>query len=70
MSIPWTVNPNVRPGSMQPRHHGKTPRQWVANHEKMLDPPPCEHGHLGCSCSSKEGGPCLDEMLASLEDTR
>ena len=46
---------------------GKTPKQWVAIHERMHDPPECEHGHLGCSCSSKAKGPCMDEMLALAE---
>jgi len=45
-------------------NRGKTPKQWVANHERMKHPPACEHGHLECSCSSTAGGPCLNEMLA------
>ena len=24
----------------------------------------CEHGHLGCSSTDKEGGPCMDELEA------
>lgn len=49
---------------------GKTPRQWVANYGRIKDPPECENGHLGCSCSKEPGGPCLDEIigLAGEED--
>ena len=25
---------------------------------------PCVHGHLGCSSTDKEGGPCMDELEA------
>jgi len=50
------------------KYRGKTPLQWAANHQRMYDPPDCEYGHLGCSCSSKDGGPCLDEMLSNAED--
>lgn len=53
---------------MKAKIQGKTPKQWVANHEKMTDPPACLHGHFGCSCSKKAGGPCLDEMLSMTGD--
>jgi len=46
---------------------GKSPKQWVANHEKMHDAPQCQYGHFGCSCSSKPYGPCLNEMLSLIE---
>lgn len=46
----------------------KTARQWIANHERMEDPPDCEYGHVGCSCSARAKGPCLDEMLAMIAE--
>lgn len=44
-----------------------TDKQLVANHRRMVDPPECEHGHFGCSCTLKEKGPCLDEVLSRIE---
>lgn len=44
-----------------------SPRQLVANHERIKDPPPCVYGHLGCSCIKDPGGPCLDEQLSKIE---
>lgn len=46
---------------------GKTPKQWLANYEKMVDPPECENGHFGCSCTAKTGGPCMNEMSLLVE---
>lgn len=49
------------------KYKGKTPKQWIANHERMAHPPACEHGHVECSCSAKPKGPCLNEMMAFVE---
>lgn len=53
-------------------YKGKTPAQWVDKHESvnaLYDmSEPCEYGHFGCSCSGREGGPCLDEMLGEVEE--
>lgn len=46
----------------------KTPRQWIALHYRMADPPECENHHLGCSCSSEPLGPCLNHMTALLPE--
>lgn len=47
----------------------KSAAWWIANHERMLNPPPCKYGHFDCSCSATEGGPCLNEMFARLAET-
>ena len=57
----------MTPRTKLDRIDGKTPRQWVANHDRMKDPPPCTYGHFGGSCSTEEGGPCCDEMLGKCE---
>lgn len=46
-------------------YRGRTPEAWVEAHENFSSPAPCEYGHLGCSCSEEEGGPCYDEMLSA-----
>lgn len=44
-----------------------SPKQLIANHEKIKDPPPCVYGHFGCSCIKEKGGPCLDEQWSKIE---
>ncbi len=48
---------------------GTDAAHWVENFDKLADPPACEYGHYGCSCSKKPEGPCLIEMLSRVRLT-
>jgi hypothetical protein len=36
-------------------------------HYILTEAPECEYGHFECSCSARNGGPCLDETLGEIE---
>ena len=39
---------------------GRQRSAFYATLRRMIDPPPCEYGHYGCSTT--EGGPCENEL--------
>jgi hypothetical protein len=42
-------------------------RRLVSTHYILTEAPECEYGHFECSCSARNGGPCLDETLGEIE---
>ncbi|MDK1039631.1 MAG: hypothetical protein QGD91_12085 [Actinomycetota bacterium] len=40
-------------------------KAWRRHGEEADEP--CQYGHLGCSCSGEDGGPCMNESFSTLE---
>ncbi len=50
----------MKPSITTPTGKRISPRAYVARVSRLLDPPPCEHGHFGCA--AWDDGPCTDEL--------